>query len=130
MTEKKSKFGKYFVLTVSAVILFLCIRDIYVKNQISNNGKTIIAKFVSKERKPKTTNFYFTYFINNKKYTSANSGISYSIFNSEMETQTIDSLKLNSFYEAKYLPDNPNVIIVDATKEVKDNIEIKKASFE
>jgi len=49
--------------------------------------------------------------------------------NSENETQAIDRLKLNSFYLAKYIPQNPNIIIVDPLKEVKDPIEIEKAGF-
>jgi hypothetical protein len=130
MNEKKSKLGKYLVLTVFAVIGFFVCRDFYIKNKISNHGINTIVKFVSKEKKAKTTNFYFTYFIGNKKYTSSDSGISYSIFNSEKETQLIDSLKLNSFYEAKYLPEYPKVIIVDATNEINNAIEIKKAGFE
>lgn len=130
MNEQKSKFGKYFVLIAITVLTFLCARDIYIKNQISKYGITLIAKFTSKERKLKTTEFNFTYFINDKKYLTANSGIKYSMFNSEKETQIIDNLKLNGFYLAKYLPQHPNIIIVDASKEVIDSIEIKKAGFE
>jgi hypothetical protein len=129
MNKKKLNFGQYFVLTILLLVGFFCIKDFYVKNQISKHGTTIIAKFTSKEKKPKTTNFYFTYFINNKKYSTSNSGINYSILNSEKETQTIDSLKLDCFYLAKYLHEYPNIIIVNPSAEIKDSIKIKLAGF-
>ena len=130
MNEKKSNFGKYFTLTSMIIIGFFCFRDFYIKNQISKYGITTIAQFTSKDRKPKTTNFYFKYFINNKELSTSNSGIDYSILNSQKETQIIDSLKLNGFYKAKYLPEYPNIIIVNPYKKVEDSIEIKKAGFQ
>lgn len=129
MIEKISKPSKYLVFAIVIVIGFFCIRDIYIKNQISNHGKTIVVKFTSKNRIPKTTNFNFTYFINNKTYSTSNSGINYSIFNSEKETHIIDSLKLNSFYLAKYLPQYPKIIIVNPMIEIKDTMQIKNAGF-
>lgn len=129
MNKIISKSSKYLVLTIVVVIGFFCIRDIYIKNQISNHGKAIIVKFTSKQRIPKTTKFNFTYFINNKKYSTSNSGINYSIFNSEKETQIIDSLKLNCFYLAKYLPQHPEIIIVNPMIEIKDTMQIKNAGF-
>ena len=129
MNKKKLNFGHYFVSTILFIIGFFCIKDIYIKNQISKNGITIIAKFTSKEKKRKTTNFYFTYFIDNKKYSTPNSGVNYSILNSEKETQAIDSLKLDCFYLAKYLPKYPKIIIVNPSAEIKDSIKIKLAGF-
>ena len=78
---------------------------------------------------PKRTYFYFTYFVNGKKITTANSSIHYSILNSEAETEIIDNLKINHFYLARYVPKDPDKIIVNPLKEVTNTVAILKAGF-
>ena len=100
------------------------------KNKIKNEGKYIIAKFIKKENRPKTTHFYFAYY-NEGKYTeSLGTGIKYSILNSEEETRLINNLEINSFYKAKLHEDYPESIIVNPSKKVIDTLEIKLAGFE
>ncbi|MBE8725384.1 hypothetical protein C4F50_10535 [Flavobacterium sp. KB82] len=104
-------------------------RDTFIKNEIEKNGKEIIVKFTLKDKQPKITSFYFAYFINGKKISSANSGINYSISNSETETRSIDNLKINAFYLAKSISKYPTIIIVNPLKQVTDTIAILKAGF-
>ncbi|MCA6423477.1 MAG: hypothetical protein IM568_11760 [Flavobacterium sp.] len=121
--------GHFIVLIVCFLIIYFSTKDILAKNEIREKGKEIVVKFTSKTKLPKTTNFYFTYFIDKKKVTTANSGISYSILNSDEEEKNIDNLKINSFYLAKYIPDYPNVIIVDPTKQITDTAKILESGF-
>lgn len=129
--NKKIKLngGHFIILITLIVIIYLCFKDTYIKNEIDNKGKEIVVKFTSKTKLPKTTNFYFTYFIDNKKINSANSGINYSISNSESETKDIDNLKINCFYLAKYDPKYPNVIIVNPKVQITDTNAILQAGF-
>jgi|694.fasta_scaffold48370_6 hypothetical protein len=128
---KKIKFdwGHLILIFVTFVIAFLIVKDFCVKRNIEKSNSFIIAKFESKIRFPKTTDFNFTYFINGKKYTTSNTGIKYSILNSSKEKKLIDSLKINCFYLAKLNKDYPNIIIVDPTKKITDISTITKAGF-
>lgn len=117
------------MLIVTFIILYLCLKDIFIKNEIEKNGKEIVVKFTSIVRMPKTTNFYFTYFINDKKINSANAGINYDVSDSEEETKAINGLKINAFYLAKSISKYPNIIIVNPLAEVTDTTAILKAGF-
>ncbi|MDN3673046.1 hypothetical protein QWY99_08300 [Flavobacterium branchiarum] len=121
--------GHLILLIVIFFIFYFCLKDIFKKNEIENNGKEIVVKFTSKEILPKTTNFYFTYFIDGKKIKSANSGINYSVLNSENETNNINDLEINTFYLAKSIPKYPNTIIVNLQKKVTDTLVILNAGF-
>lgn len=129
--SKKIKLNKgHFVLLIAVfAILYLCLKDIFIKNEIEKNGKEIVVKFTSKVKLPKTTNFYFTYFINGKKINSANSGITYDVSDSKEETKNINNLKINTFYLAKSIAKYPDVIIVNSLKPVTDTTLILKAGF-
>lgn len=126
---KKLNRGYYIVLIIVLVIAYFSFKDIYTKSKIKNDGREIVVQFTSKQELPKRTYFYFTYFINNKKVETANSGIKYSITNSDKETKDIDSLKINRFYLAKYLPEYDDIIIVDPTKQITDTTRIFAAGF-
>lgn len=127
--QENIKKKLYIILFFSSILMFFIFRDIYIKNETKKNGIDIVVKFTKKERKPKTTNFYFTYFINGKKYISANSGINYSILNSEEETEQINNLKINGFYLAKISKEYPNSIKVDPKEQVTVTIAILEAGF-
>jgi len=121
--------SKIFTGIVITVLLIFIARDFYIKNEVKKSNKITIAKFTLKDKLPKTTSFYFTYFVGNQKNITSNCGIKYSMFNSDAETKIINSLKLNCFYIAKYNPKHPNIIFVDATKQVTDTTAILKAGF-
>ncbi|WP_396171141.1 hypothetical protein [Flavobacterium sp.] len=116
------------VIVITILSIFIA-RDFYIKSEIKKSNKFTIAKFTLKKRLPKTTNFYFTYFINGEKTVTANSGVDYSILNSEAETEIIDNLKINHFYLARYVPKDPDKIIVNPLKEVTDTVAILQAGF-
>ncbi|MFB3389856.1 hypothetical protein [Flavobacterium sp. LAR06] len=132
MMKNKIKLnGGHLILMVAVfVLLYLCLKDVFVKNNIEKNGKEIVVKFTSKIRLPKTTNFYFTYFVNGKRYNSANSGINYNISDSNEEIKNINNLKINAFYFAKSISKYPNIIIVNPVKQVTDTMAILKKDFQ
>jgi len=121
--------NKTLFLIISIILITLIARDFYIKNEVKELNKFTIAKFTLKDDLPKRTNFYFTYFVNGKKITTANSGIKYSILNTDAETKIINNLKINCFYLAKYDSEYPNTIIVNPEAQVTDNIAILKAGF-
>lgn len=83
-----------------------------------------------KEKSPKTTTYYFTYYHNDVKNVVTNSDVQHSILKSDEENMMIDSLKIGSYYYAKFLPKYPKIIIVNPAKEVTDKKAIEKAGFE
>ncbi|HBI02117.1 hypothetical protein, partial [uncultured Flavobacterium sp.] len=89
----------------------------------------IIAKFIKKERIPKTTHFYFGYYYNGKYFETLRTGIKYSITNSDEETKLIDNLELNSFYIAKFNENYPESIIVNPSMKITDTLLIKSSGF-
>ena len=126
----KLKFGHYYALIFSSFICFLIIRSCVVENDIENSNIEIVAKFVKKEKSNKTTSFYFGYYYRGKYIETNASGINYSIFNSDKETELIDSLKIDHFYSAKFNPSHLENIIVNPSKEIKDSTRIKNAGFD
>lgn len=124
-----SKESKVLTVIIIIILSTFIARDFYIKNEVKKSNKTIITKFTLKDKLPKTTSFYFTYFIDSQKNFTSNSGIKYSIFNSKSETNIIDNLEINGFYLAKYNPNHPNTIIVDPTKQITDTVAILQAGF-
>ncbi len=126
---KKLKFGHYYVIIFILLLGFLHFRGVGIQNEIKNIGKDIVVKFVKKKRFPKTTDFYFSYYVKDSLITTSASGIKYDIFNSDNETESIDNLEINSYYSAKFNPKYPNDIIVNPFKKITDTLEIKKYGF-
>jgi hypothetical protein len=120
----------HLILIVGILLLiYLSIKSVYIRNEVRSDGNPIIAKFTLKDVLPKTTTFYFTYYFKGQKVTTGNSGIKYSILNSEKETTAITNLKLNAFYLANFDANYPNVIIVNPLKQITDTTAILKAGF-
>jgi len=119
----------YLTLVIVVILLFFWIEGVKSKNEIENNGKNIIVKFIRKDDLPKTTTFYFAYYYNNVKCQVTNSGIHHSILNSDKKEKMINNLKLESYYTAKFLPKYPKKIIVNPAKEIMDKKVIEKAGF-
>jgi hypothetical protein len=127
---KKLKFGHYYGIIFSLLFLFILIRSCVIENSVENSKTEIITKFIKIEKSIKTTSFYFGYYYKGKYIETSASGINYSMFNSEKETEMIDSLKINHFYSAKFNPKYLKNIIVNPSKEIKDSTEIRNAGFE
>lgn len=125
----KKTISIFFISLVLILLVLVQVRSYFISKKIENSKEQIVVKFTSKERKPKTTNFYFTYFVDNKKIVSANSGINYSILNSKLEKEIIDNLKLNSFYLADFSKEYPNSIKVNPKEQITDTVAILKAGF-
>lgn len=125
----KRKIIIYFITFLLVLFTLIQGRSYFIAQKIKDSKEQIVVKFTSKERKPKITNFYFTYFVDNEKIVSANSGINYSILNSKLENEIIDNLILNKFYMAYISKEYPNSIKVDPKKQVTDTVAILEAGF-
>jgi hypothetical protein len=110
-------------------LIIIQIRSYFISRSIEESKEKIIVKFTSKEESPKTTNFFFTYYIDGKRIISANSGVNISIFNTSHENDLINNLKLNSFYMADFSRKYPNSIKVNLKKTIKDTVAILNAGF-
>lgn len=126
----KLKFGHYYVIIFVSLFCFIMIRSCVIENDIDKSKTEIVAKFVRKEKSIKTTAFCFGFYYQGKYFETSGTGISYSMFNSDKETELIDSLKINHFYLAKYDPKHKRNIIVNPSAEVKDSTKITNAGFE
>ena len=126
---KNLKLGHYFIISLIVLFGFLHFRGVRIQNEIKNLGKDIVVKYVKKKSYPKTTNFYFSYYVDDSLYTTSGSGIKYDILNSDKETQSINNLKIKSYYLAKFNPKYPNSIIVNPNKQITDTLEIVKFGF-
>ena len=127
--KTKLNAGQILVLVVTISLLGLIFRDLWLKNKVRENGENIIVQYIKNEKLPKTTNFYFSYYLNDSLIITSNCGIKYSMFNSENETKTIDGLKLNCYYFAKHISKYPNIIIVNPKTQITNINMINKAGF-
>lgn len=121
--------GFYLISFLLVLFILIQVRSCIIDKKIEESHEQIIVKFTSKERSPKITNFYFTYYVDGKKIISANSGINYSILNSKQQNELINNLKLNSFYLADFSKQYPNSIKVNLEKKIKDTVAILNAGF-
>lgn len=126
---KNLKFGHYYIISFILLFVFLHFRGVTIQNEIKNLGKDIVVKYVKKKSYPKTTDFYFSYYVDDSLYTTSGSGIKYDILNSDEETQSIDNLKIKSYYLAKFNPKYPDIIIVNPDEKITDTLEIRKYGF-
>ena len=104
-------------------------RHIYIQKEIENKGEKIVVKFVSRIEKRKTIDFNFSFYVNGKLITTNASGITRDILTSKKEEKIIDSLKVDSYYFAKWNPKHPELLIVNPEQKVNDSILIKQFGF-
>jgi hypothetical protein len=121
--KKYSKTKLYITLAIIIPLLCLIFYDIYVKNETKVKGIEIVVKFDSIQKLPKTSYYYFSYYLNGKKISTCNSGLK-KLF----EFNKINVVP-NKFYKAKRNPKNPEIIIVNQELEVLDTIILYKAGF-
>ena len=100
------------------VLVFLVSKGYNYKNEVNKNGELTVAKFLYYKNYPKTTDYYFKYFVNNKTYIN-------------IYGQTMSGFNKNKgkFYEIKYSKSDPNKLIVNFDKEITDTTIILKAGF-
>lgn len=123
MDKDKKQAYLVFAIFIGLPLLIFIIRDFYIKNETKNNGIEIIVRHDSIKKFPKTTNYYFSYFFDEKKISTCNSGLK-KLF----EPNRITVIP-NKFYWAKFNPKHPDVIIVDQNKEVTDTTLILQYGF-
>ena len=128
--QRKLKFGHYYGIIFVLLLCFLLIRRCVIENDIENSKTEVVAKFVRKEKSIKTTAFYFGFYNQGKYSETCGSGVNYSMFNSDEETNLIDSLKIDHFYLAKFDPNHPKNMIVNPSAKIIDSTKIRNAGFE
>ncbi|TRX23722.1 hypothetical protein FNW25_06870 [Flavobacterium franklandianum] len=112
------KIYKLLVFLILLVTILLFVKGYFYKKEIENNKKETVCKFVYCKNAPKTTTSFFKYYVNKKSYRN-----SYGTCPENYDE------KINKFYTIKYSSIDPNKIIVDFSKEIKDTIEILNAGF-
>lgn len=126
---KKLRFNHFVLIGLVIFFVFVYIRHTRVQNDIKNHGENIVVKFIRKEDFPKTTDFYFSYYLGDSLVTTTGSGLNYSVLNSEEENKIIDNLKIGSYYLARFYSKYPNIINVDPSKRITDTLLIQKFGF-
>ena len=126
---KKLKFGHYYLIFFVAFLVFIQLRHLYIQNEINKDGKYIVVKFISRIEKRKTIDYNFSFYLNGKLDTTNASGITRDILTSKAKEKIIDSLKVNSYYFAKWNPKHPEILIVNPEKQVTDSMLIKQFGF-
>ncbi len=121
--ENKSKTKLYITLAITIPLLLLIINDLCVKNETKENGIDIIVKFDSIKKSPKTTNYFFSYYLDGKKISTCNSRLK-----KLLEFNKINVVQ-NKFYKAKRNSEKPEIIIVNQEGQVLDTTLILKAGF-
>ncbi len=126
---KNLKFGHYYLILFIGFLVFVQLRHLYIKKQIKEKGENIVVKFISRIDKSKSIDFNFSFYVNGKLDTTSASGITRDILTSTAEKNIIDSLKINSYYWAKWNPKYSENLIVSPEKKVNDSIVIKQFGF-
>lgn len=126
---KKLKFGHYYLIFFVAFLVFIQSRHLYIQNEINKDGKYIVVKFISRIEKRKTIDFNFSFYLNGKLDTTNASGITRDILTLKAKEKIIDSLKVNSYYFAKWNLKHPEILIVNPEKQVTDSMLIKQFGF-
>lgn len=104
---------------ILSFFLFAYIRSYVYKEKFKKEGKITIGRIDSIERLPKWSIIYVSYYIENKKFN----------YHEDDLDADITIKDIDKFYEIKYLPDSPEIIRVDYTKEVTDTTAILQAGF-
>jgi hypothetical protein len=105
----RDNLSKLFIFLMIIGVIFMFIKgNEYIEEIETNPGETICKYTLCKES-PKTNSAFVKYFVNNKVYRN------YAGRCPKNYLQTI-----NKYYKLKYSKIDPNKIIVDFSKEVKD----------
>ena len=114
----KKYFYKFMLLAFVLILGYLVFNGYNYRKEVNENGKTTVAKFLYYKDFPKTKDYYFKYFANEKFY-----------INTYGQTQSGFHKNKGKFYSLKYSKNDPNKIIVNFDKEITDTTLILKAGF-
>lgn len=112
------KIYKLFLLFIFLGVISLFVKGYLYKTEIEDNKRETICKFIYCKKAPKTTRSYFKYYVNNKSY-----------INTYGNCPENCEEKINKFYIINYSKIDPNKILVDFSKEIKDTVKILNAGF-
>lgn len=105
----KGKLTKVFTLLIIIGVICMFIKGYKHRQEIETNSGETICKYTFCKEYPKTNSAFVKYFVKNKVYR-----------NEAGRCPEEYSQKINKYYKLKYSKINPNKIIVDFSKEVKD----------
>jgi len=108
-------FSKIFLILIFLGTIGLFVRGYLNKKELEENHEETICKYTFCKYFPKSSEAYFKYYVDGKVYRNSYGGCP------ENSPE-----KLNKFYVLYYSKTNPNNIMVDFSKEVKDEDQIKE----
>ena len=123
MENQKKQFKIVYILIIVLPLLFFILKGEYSNIMTKERGVSVLVQYDSVLVLPKRSYHYFSFYMNNKKITTCNSGF-YKTFGFNKII-----VKQYKFYEAKRNPDDPEIIIVNQDKEVPDTSLILRAGF-
>jgi hypothetical protein len=109
------KISKIFLVSLLIGLVYIIIKGSDYKKEIEEHTGQTICKYTFREKYGKSKSAYVKYYVDNKLYRNrvGNSPDDY-------------NATINKYYELKYSTINPNKILVDFSKEVKDSALIKE----
>jgi hypothetical protein len=109
------KISKIFLAILLIGLVYIFIKGSDYKKEIEENPGHTICKYTFREKYGKSKNAYVKYYVGDKLYRSR--------VNNSPDN---DNATLNKYYELEYSTTDPNKILVDFSKEVKDSLLIKE----
>ena len=100
-------------------VLYGQIRSYKYENELKEKGVVTISRIDSIEELPKWSYLHVSYYIGDKRYTSYENGLHTGISNKD----------IGKFYEVRYLPESPEIVRGNYSKEITDTIAILNAGF-
>lgn len=113
-----NNFGILVFIVGFLIILYFYNQKSLKIEEIRKNGIETIAEFNYIKKFPKREDYFFDYFLNDKKITVVVENIPEGF-----------SSNLGKFYRIKYMEKYPNLIVVKFNQEVSDTTEIINAGF-
>jgi hypothetical protein len=109
------KFSKVFFVILLIVLVYLFMKESSYRKEIEEHPGQTICKYTFCKQYPKSTDAYVKYFVDDKLYRNSAGGC----------PDDYD-LTINKYYVLNYSTIDPNKILVDFSKEVKDSTLIKE----
>ena len=107
-------FGGIFLL-----LMFAYLWGYNTDNKLKASGVTTIGRIDKIEELPKWSYLHMSYYIGDKRYISYQNGLHTGISNKD----------IGKFYEVRYLPESPEIVRGNYSKEITDTIAILNAGF-
>nr|WP_198999532.1 hypothetical protein [Flavobacterium sp. ASV13] len=111
----KDKLSKLFFVFIIIGLIYLFFKGVNYKKEIAEHPGQTICKYTLCKSSGKSSSAYVKYYLDDKLYRRAVGGCPDS-----------SEFKLNKYFVLKYSTIDPDKIIVDFSKEVKDSVLIKE----